>query len=55
MADMTTGSPARHILTFALPLLLGNLFQQLYNVVDSVVVENYVEKMLWRRWAPAAP
>ena len=41
---MTTGSPARHILTFALPLLLGNLFQQLYNMVDSVVVGNYVGK-----------
>lgn len=44
MTDMTTGSPARHILTFALPLLLGNLFQQLYNMVDSVVVGNYVGK-----------
>lgn len=44
MADMTIGSPARHILTFALPLLLGNLFQQLYNMVDSVVVGNYVGK-----------
>lgn len=42
--DMTTGSPARHILTFALPLLIGNLFQQLYNMVDSVVVGNFVGK-----------
>ncbi len=44
MTDMTTGSPARHILTFALPLLIGNLFQQLYNMVDSVVVGNFVGK-----------
>lgn len=44
MRDMTTGSPARHILGFALPLLIGNLFQQLYNMVDSVVVGNYVGK-----------
>ena len=40
--NMTVGSPARHILKFALPLLIGNLFQQLYNMVDSIVVGNYV-------------
>lgn len=40
--DMTRGSPARLILRFSLPLLLGNLFQQLYNVVDSVVVGQFV-------------
>lgn len=42
MTDMTIGSPARHIIKFALPLLVGNLFQQLYNMVDSLVVGNYV-------------
>lgn len=36
--------PGQAYLTFALPLLLGNLFQQLYNMVDSVVVGNYVGK-----------
>ena len=40
--NMTVGSPAKHILTFALPLLIGNLFQQLYNMVDSIVVGNFV-------------
>ena len=44
ITDMTTGSPAKHILKFALPLLIGNLFQQLYNMVDSVVVGNFVGK-----------
>lgn len=39
---MTSGSPLRHILTFSLPLIVGNVFQQLYNMVDSVVVGNYV-------------
>ncbi|MBO4291546.1 MAG: oligosaccharide flippase family protein, partial [Lachnospiraceae bacterium] len=39
---MTEGSPAKHILKFAMPLLVGNLFQQLYNMVDSIVVGNYV-------------
>lgn len=42
ITDMTTGSPVKHILKFALPLLFGNLFQQLYNMVDSIVVGNYV-------------
>lgn len=42
MTDMTTGSPAKHIIRFALPLLVGNLFQQLYNMVDSLIVGNYV-------------
>ncbi len=42
MTDMTVGSPAKHILKFALPLLVGNLFQQFYNMVDSLVVGNYV-------------
>lgn len=42
LTDMTTGSPLRHILTFALPLLVGNIFQQFYNMVDSLVVGNYV-------------
>lgn len=42
MTDMTVGSPLRHIVLFTLPLLIGNLFQQFYNVVDSLVVGNYV-------------
>ncbi len=40
--DMTQGNIIRHIITFALPLLVGNIFQQLYNTVDSWVVGNYV-------------
>ncbi|MBE5784332.1 MAG: MATE family efflux transporter, partial [Clostridiales bacterium] len=40
--DMTQGSIMGHIIRFALPLMLGNLFQQLYNTVDTWVVGNYV-------------
>ena len=40
--DMTKGNITRHLVNFALPLLLGNLFQQLYNMVDTWVVGNYV-------------
>lgn len=40
--DMTEGNVARHLILFALPLLAGNVFQQLYNMVDTWVVGNYV-------------
>ena len=40
--DMTQGSTTRHLINFALPLLAGNLFQQLYNMVDTWVVGNFV-------------
>ena len=40
--DMTEGSIVRHLINFAIPLLVGNIFQQLYNMVDTWVVGNYV-------------
>lgn len=40
--DMTEGSAIRHLIEFAFPLLVGNIFQQLYNTVDTWVVGNYV-------------
>lgn len=40
--DMTQGSITRHLVEFALPLLAGNVFQQLYNMVDTWVVGNFV-------------
>ena len=36
--DMTAGKPLSLIVSFALPLMLGNVFQQLYTVVDTAVV-----------------
>ena len=36
--DLTTGRPMTVILQFLLPLLLGNIFQQFYNMVDSAIV-----------------
>ena len=42
--DMTSGSIIRQIILFSLPLMLGNVFQMLYNTVDSIVVGNYVGK-----------
>ncbi len=40
--DMTVGSPAKNLIRFSVPLLIGNLAQQLYSTVDSIVVGNYV-------------
>ena len=42
--DMTEGSIVRQIILFSLPLMLGNVFQMLYNTVDSIVVGNFVGK-----------
>ena len=39
---MTEGVIWKQLLLFSIPLLVGNLFQQLYNTVDSIIVGNYV-------------
>jgi putative MATE family efflux protein len=44
MKDLTQGKPSRLILQFATPMLIGNAFQQLYNVVDSIIVGNFLGK-----------
>ena len=40
--DMTQGSPLRLILAFAVPLMLGSLFQQFYNLADTIIVGRFV-------------
>ena len=40
--DMTTGSPMKLILGFSVPLLFGLLFQQLYSMVDTIIVGHYL-------------
>lgn len=42
MKDLTQGKEGKQILMFAVPMLIGNVFQQLYNVVDSIVVGKYI-------------
>jgi putative MATE family efflux protein len=44
MKDLTDGKPSRLILQFATPMLIGNVFQQLYSVVDSIIVGNFLGK-----------
>lgn len=40
--DMTVGEPWKQIIRFTVPMLIGNIAQQLYNTVDSIVVGQYV-------------
>ena len=57
--DMTTGSSVGCIVYFALPIILGNLFQQLYSLTDAVIVGRFVNLNAlaaiggtgWVRWA----
>ena len=44
MKDLSYGNEGRLILKFAIPMLLGNIFQQLYNIVDSIVVGKFIGK-----------
>lgn len=53
--DMTSGSVFRHLLNFAVPLLMGNIFQQLYNTVDTWVVGNYVSNEAFSAVGTVAP
>ena len=53
--DMTQGNVIGHIIRFAFPLLLGNLFQQLYNTVDTWVVGNYVSNEAFSAVGAVAP
>lgn len=44
MKDLTVGNEGRNILTFTIPLLIGSVFQQMYNIVDSIVVGRVIGK-----------
>ncbi|MEI8046348.1 MAG: MATE family efflux transporter [Bacteroidota bacterium] len=44
MKDLTTGNSGSLIFKFAIPMLIGNVFQQMYNIVDSIVVGRYIGK-----------
>ena len=50
--DMTKGRPLPVLLRFTIPLLLGNLFQQFYNMADTIIVGRMWEPEPWRPWAP---
>lgn len=53
--DMTQGKPLSIILKFTLPLLVGNIFQQFYNMADTIIVGRFRRReRLWLPWAPPA-
>ncbi len=53
--DMTKGTPWKSILSFTLPMLIGNIAQQLYNTVDSIVVGKYIGDNALASVGSAAP
>lgn len=42
--DMSKGSPSKILITFSLPIVLGNIFQQLYNTTDAIIVGRFIGK-----------
>lgn len=42
MRDLTSGNEGKLILAFTIPMLIGNVFQQLYNIVDSIIIGRYL-------------
>ncbi len=55
MKDLTCGNEAKILITFSFPMILANLFQQLYNVVDTIVVGKYVGERALSAVGPAFP
>lgn len=53
--DMTQGNILRHLIMFAFPLLVGNIFQQLYNTVDTWVVGNFVSNQAYAAVGTVGP
>lgn len=45
MKDLTQGKEGRQIIYFAIPMIIGNIFQQLYNIVDSIVVGKFISSV----------
>ena len=45
--DMTKGNPMKIILLFSIPVLMGNLFQQFYNMVDTIIVGYPIMDNIW--------
>ena len=53
--DMTSGSPMRIILNFTLPIFIGNVFQQFYNMADAVIVGKFVGTKPSPQWEAPEP
>lgn len=42
LKDLTKGNETRAIISFAIPMIIGNLFQQLYNIADTIIVGQFI-------------
>ena len=51
---MTKGNPLKLMLQFAFPLLIGNLLQQTYNIIDAAIVGQILGRRPWQALEPAA-
>ena len=50
ITDMTEGKPFHVLWRFTIPMLVSVMFQQFYNIVDSIVAGKFVEWMHWQQW-----
>ncbi len=55
VTNMTEGNIARHLISYSIPLVLGNLFQLTYNAVDSIIVGRFIGKEALAAVGTAAP
>lgn len=53
--NMTVGSPTKHLVQYAIPLILGNLFQLTYNAVDSIIAGRFIGKEALAATGTASP
>ena len=44
MKDLTQGDELKTIIYFSLPILMGNIFQQIYNISDAIIIGNFLGK-----------
>lgn len=51
IGKLTEGNITRALIKFSIPMILGNLLQQLYNVADTFIVGHYIGLMLWQQLA----
>ena len=49
---LITENPLKALIVFAIPMIIGNLFQQAYTMADSAIVGRLVGERLWLRWEP---
>lgn len=53
--DMTVGKPASVIISFTIPILIGNIFQQFYNMADAIIVGRCVGNRARQQSDPQEP